>query len=625
MKFFHLGLLAVIYASSAFSKVTTSEVDGAKIIQISLEGIETKEISVVDTPFQEVKLRGADELAGVLYKVGTPEIPVLRLYTDSIPTIEFGAMVEGILTQNIPIKPAQLPVIKMPNALKILSFDNAAYESHEYTPVLPYTVEEAGSVKGKVQYLVTIYPFSLQPSTGAWKLIRDIKIMTKIEVKSESDSKPEIFAIVVGEKFVKNEALAKYEEFKSALGYKVERIVVKPKTNPDDIRSELQALLQRSDANLTQALIIGDHADVPGKEAEFITGVTDHYYRAIDTDNYLTDINGPDIGVGRVSVQNDTQLTHVLEKFKRYEEANFSSENWLEHASFIATNDQYQVAEATHNYVIDQYTKKQGVKGNFPEPSAKGGDKLYAITYRASNPHVMTALKAGRTIIDYSGHGSYTSWAGPNVSQNDVRSLTDRNYLPFVISNACITGDFRINESFGETWQRHPAGAITFWGSMDSTFWDEDDILERALFTGIYQKGLSSFGDMTSDALREFWRYYGGDGSSSYYWETYVTFGDPSIALRTSPTQALTVEGPEKVPVGAQDVTYIVKRGGAPAEGVRIALVNTTGDWQKVAVTDKEGQASFTLDHVARSPQKMKFTVSSQNARLSRGSLAIGD
>jgi hypothetical protein len=108
-----------------------------------------------------------------------------------------------------------------------------------------------------------------------------------------------------------------------------------------------------------------------------------------------------------------------------------------------------------------------------------------------------------------------------------------------VISNACITGDFREDESFAETWIRHEFGAIMFFGSMDSSYWDEDDILERRMFDGIFTLNKQNFGEITDFGLSETWRHYGGEEKSKYYRETYHMFGDPSLKLKISPFQVL--------------------------------------------------------------------------------------
>src|SRR5690606_23418005 len=125
----------------------------------------------------------------------------------------------------------------------------------------------------------------------------------------------------------------------------------------------------------------------------------------------------PDIGVGRVSVQTEEQLATVLAKYTRYVEGAFTDNAWLNGVSFLATNDRYTVAEGSHNYVIDTYTKNQGYVGVFPNANELGGDKLYAITHRVSNQRANEVIAMGRTIINYSGHGATTYWDSPGVTQ----------------------------------------------------------------------------------------------------------------------------------------------------------------------------------------------------------------
>ena len=278
-------------------------------------------------------------------------------------------------------------------------------------------------------------------------------------------------------------------------------------------------------------VVIGDDSDVPAHESDTIAGITDHYYACMDAD-YAKDIFTPDLAVGRIAVADEAQLAVVLKKYTNYTNGTFRTMDWVNSVSFLGTDDRYEVAEGTHNYVIDTYTKAKGYTGVFPSArEAAGGDRLYAITNRATTDDVMKAIGLGRSIVDYSGHGANTYWAGPEFDQSNVRALKASG-LPFVISNACITGDFRVGESFAETWQRHEFGAVMFWGSMDSTYWDEDDILERRMFDGIFRDKTLVFGDITRFAMVEMAKFYGNAGRSAYYFETYHMFGDPSMTLR---------------------------------------------------------------------------------------------
>ncbi len=135
---------------------------------------------------------------------------------------------------------------------------------------------------------------------------------------------------------------------------------------------------------------------------------------------------------------------------------------------FMASTDNYQITEGTHNYVINTHF----------QPAGWENLKLYTVTHNATTQQLIDALNANQRFAIYSGHGGETSWAdGPVLSQSQVRSLTNTVMYPFVYSFACVTGSYQIAESFGETWIRTTNGGSTFYGSSVNSYWDEDDIL----------------------------------------------------------------------------------------------------------------------------------------------------
>jgi hypothetical protein len=103
---------------------------------------------------------------------------------------------------------------------------------------------------------------------------------------------------------------------------------------------------------------------------------------------------------------------------------------------------------------------------------------------------------------------------------------------PFVCSHACSTNTFGDSECFGETWLREEdKAAVAFWGASASTLWDEDDILEKAMFQSWWQDGLDWIGGMTDMALIYLYENYSGGGYTQYYFEAYNINGDPSIRI----------------------------------------------------------------------------------------------
>lgn len=613
------------------SKTTEGPVE---TIHVRLKGLDFGRTSIEGREFLVPKIKGAGGYSAILYREGYPEIPVVRFYVSDKPTVSIiqSKTRHELLPEDLLIKPSQPSHPKVLGAMVPFTMDESFYARDEFWPNQAYSIEEAGSVRGQKQYLVSLFPVSYNPARQSFKWLGEFVVsVAHTSPFADGPSKPEAFAFIVGKNFLDSPSLKEYQDFKRSLGYITRTIAMgQDASTADQIRQKLQALLSDKTFSLRHALIIGDASDVPGYQAHNISGVTDHYYRAIDTKDYESDINGPDIGLGRIAVNNETQLAAVLAKYTKYQKGVFKDEEWLRHMSFLASNDSYnwETAEKTHNFVIDTYTASRGYTGNFPKINQPGGDKLYAITYEVPDEKVQEALRAGRTFIDYSGHGSTTDWDAPSVTQANIRAITHSDALPFTIGNACYTGNFSEPESFGETWQRHPQGAITYWGSYDSSYWDEDDVLERGLIRGFFDEHLSQFGDMMAFANKEVWREYGGQGKSKYYWESYVTFGDPSILWRTSATKLPGIQGPQTIPAGVTQLDYgVFDANGRPLPKARLGLASLDRSLIVSATTDLDGFASFQLPQSLEPLQgsKLALTVYGDDLRLSNTEIQITD
>lgn len=522
-----LATLVLGLTSSATFAVTRVQDFGDKIIyEFSVDGLDFVSKNFDGEIFNEARLQGVEQYGAIHHEMGAPELPVIRMIVEANSASDIQVtqwnLKSFVAVDAQALKPVMISPAKMVGT-------RYAYSTKGMKGSLPtsYSIKKYGSVNGQNQFVVTLYPVSLDAAQETMSVKRSYAV--EVTKTKAAPRKTNGLLFVVGEQYKNSASLASYEQLKKTQGFEVSRLDA-GSMNPDQIRAAIQAKAKKA-KNLAYVVVVGDEDDVPAKSGLTINGITDHYYACIDTADYSSDILTPDLMVGRFSVSNEGELAAVIRKYSLYMSGNFRTLDWLNNVSFLATNDRYTVAEGSHNYAIDTYTQKKGYTGMFPAARQAGGDKLYAITYNAGNSEVMEAIGAGRSIVDYSGHGATTYWDAPEVGQSDVRALKSSG-LPFVISNACITGDFRVRESFAETWQRHEWGAVMFWGSMDSTYWDEDDILERAMFDGIFRDKKLAFGSITHYALGEMAKHYGGANRSQYYWETYHMFGDPSMNLR---------------------------------------------------------------------------------------------
>lgn len=200
-------------------------------------------------------------------------------------------------------------------------------------------------------------------------------------------------------------------------------------------------------------LLVGDY--YPGNAADLTNYVmrtasgyrTDLQYFTMDNETEYV----PDIFYGRFPVRTAANLSDMISKLLAYN-AVAGDEAWVKKIEYLASNDggYYQVAERTHNYVIEHYTLPLGYTGIFPNNPQPGGDKVYAITYSGTGANAVASMNDNRVMLIYSGHGATTFWDAPRVTQSDIRNMTGVA-IPYVASHACITADFNTGRSFSDT------------------------------------------------------------------------------------------------------------------------------------------------------------------------------
>lgn len=532
-----MGLVAG--GAPALAKVDVATRGTQTTYDFHLDGLATKEVAIEGQAFVKAALTGAEGYEAVRFREGEPEIPVVRFFVDGAGEVDVtlvGDEPRSVIRPGYPALPGILSAAKLAGARPRVVRDRAAYADPTPQPAADFEVETIGTIRGVPRRMISVYPVKYAAASNTWSVRRDFRVtFTKDLLARPAPAQVGMgtIALVVGEQFEHSAALGRLRDLKQGQGYKTVTLVARrDHAKPEDIRAWLRREYAGVDG-LQSVLIVGDAEDVPAYESQEISGVTDHYYRALDTDAYEADIGTPDVGLGRIAVSTEADLATVVDKTATYENGAFRDRSWLGKVEWIASNDSwnYAIAEGSFNYAIDKYTKAQAWMGSFPAASQLGGDQLYAITYEATSQDVVRRMREGRALINYGGHGDTNEWVGPEITVEDVQSLDHPEALPVVIANACITGQFT-GESFGETWLKARHGAVVYWGSMDSTYWDEDDILQRKLYDVVFGDGMMTVAAFTEASLAEVWRYYGGRGRSKYYFETYVVFGDPTLRMR---------------------------------------------------------------------------------------------
>jgi hypothetical protein len=385
------------------------------------------------------------------------------------------------------------------------------------------------------------------------------------------------------------EAIQPYIDWKREKGYEVSLEVVATGTN---VKSLIQSAYNDNN-DLLYVQLVGDWADIKSDLLSGYAPMDPQLGCVVGSDDY------PDIAIGRFSANNPGHVTVQVDKVINYEMNPDMSGDWYTSAIGIASNqgpgDDNEYDNA-HNDVINE-------------------DRLSLYTYEdytgiydpsANTTMVKNAVEAGASVINYTGHGSPTSWGSSGFSNSNVSTLANGEKLPFIVSVACNNGNFHDpGDCFAEAWvKKSGGGAVMFLGATISQPWDPpmrgQDYFMDVLIGGYDysahpgQNGINNeeqrttLGAIVFNGLVLMTNESGGSSD----WETAKTwhiFGDASMQPRTDVPADLNLSN-NVILVGVPFNTTITGPDG-PVEGAMVCI-SKDGEYYS-AITDEAGMVSI--------------------------------
>ena len=379
-------------------------------------------------------------------------------------------------------------------------------------------------------------------------------------------------------------------EWKTITGMPIEMVDVAEIGNATAIKQYIADYY--NDNGLTFVLLVGDAAQVPST----ILGGNDsdvNYSYVVGNDHY------PDLFVGRFSAQTEDQVVTQVQRTIDYEKNPIEDNtDWYTKCMSVGSNQgpgddgEYDYVHLrnisdnklipfTYDYVYEFFDGSQGGNDSPGNPSASA---------------VGVAVDEGVTVINYTGHGSTTSWGSSGFSNSNVNQLTNNGKWPFIISVACVNGNFVNSTCFAEAWLRaeandEPAGAIATLMSTVNQSWNppmrgQDEMAD--ILTEAYEDNIKrTFGGITMNGCMNMNDVYGSGGDEMT--DTWTIFGDPSLVVRTAVPMDLTVTHPSALLLGTSSMTVTCDAEGA------IAALSMDGELIGSAVIEG-GSATIEYD-----------------------------
>jgi hypothetical protein len=332
-------------------------------------------------------------------------------------------------------------------------------------------------------------------------------------------------------------------------------------------------------------------------------------YQSPDTDLYYACMDGgsewmPDLYLGRFACRSVADVEHLAQRTIEYEQALWSQgTQWAGKEYFISSDDWnfHDVTEATHAYCMAK-ARSYGVTC----------DSLWGF-YNTGTP-INEAVNSGRAMVTYSGHGVDNMWQGPVFSKWNIDQLTNLDKYPVVLSFACLTGAYHTNnECFMEKWIRvHDKGAIVAFGASESSFWPDDDYLQRRMWDALFDSEFNWTGGFILEGKIRYGTWEPSPYYERGYFEMYNIFGDPSLLIYTLEPVGLAATFPPSISAGIPQVIEVtITRSGQPCEGAMVGLYKE-GEVQEAAYTNTAGEASIEV--TAASAGLLALTVTAYNS-----------
>ena len=579
---------------------------------------------------------------------GEPDVPVTRIYI-RIPhdgEVAVSSQINRALSINLSdagmtrIAPRRQRVPKIrdrsPENDWILS--ESAYETPTFQTGL-VKIERAGIFRGANLAVLELQPISYDPISETIELAPEISITVRFERPIEPveprlvspQSYRHLYSNVInGSEFREQvdlpagyliiatdalyDAILPLAEWKMVKGYNV--TVTKTSEIPggataNNIKSYIQDAYDTWGIPPQFVLLVGDSNTIPA-----FTGVgyqsptTDNNYGCVDGSDHI-----PDVYVGRFSMRTAEDVASTVEKTIDYEQSLWSQGTaWTGREYFISSDDwnYHGTTEGTHTYCMAK-ARSHGVVC----------DSLWGF-YGTGTP-ISEAVNNGRAMVVYSGHGLENQWQGPSFGNWNISQLTNLDRYPIVLSFACLTGDFDYtwDPCFMENWLRqNEKAAVVSYGSSESSFWPDDDYLERRMWDALFDDGFNWFGGFELEGMIRYGLWEGNLWYEKGYFEQYNTFGDPSLLMYTLEPVALSATGTTTIAAGSpQTVDISVLRGGTVCENAMVGLYKDD-EIQDAEYTNAAGEVSFSI--TAQTTGILTVTTTAYNSIYDSYDITVG-
>ncbi len=613
---------------------------GRSRVEVTLAGVEISPVVIDGRDHVRVTLPGH----GPILDRGAPQVPFIAI---SLIVPAEGSSAIRILSAEYeeiagrPVEPSKGSILRTVDPKTVPYTFGPAYRGGVFPAEVaelsrPYIVRDHRGVN------LRIHPVQWDADRGVLRVLARLTLEVTTSgrggvnpARRTTGAIPTVFAALYAQQFANLDAAVKdagstsegrmlivcHDPFVAAMqpfiAWKIERGIPTELITTSSVGGSIAGIQAAIDARyqepegLAYVILVGDGAEVP------------HYVRASDGANDDTryvrlagDDVYPDALISRISAQTPDQVATQVAKFVAYERDVAGVGDWAHRAVGIASDEDGDSG-------IYDYERMDQLRDRLLSYEFSDVDRIYQ-NLGGGTTDIAAAVDAGRSLINYMGHGSGLAWGSVYFNTTHVHELTNTAW-PWVIDVSCFNGGIStLGESLAEAWLRagskgDPHGAVGMYSASGSIPWVEPTVMQHEAVAVLAAETSHVIGVIAHAGIMEVLDRYGEEGVGLLLVEHYNLFGDCSLMVRTASPNLMTVAHQPVVPILTPSM---VVETGAP--GVTVT-VSSGGVIHGSAIANSQGRADVVFTNAIDAVGTVTLTVFGFNQQTYQASLPVLD